>query len=117
MPTSTPCAARPRGEPGHEGTHVSRVLRIEDLRVPQLTAGQQSVVDYGRTLEVSLAEREVVAEARSMTGLDDFGSDDVWPRVRAHLAAIEGDAGLNNFARLTLRRRVVQLLASRLRLT
>ena len=56
-----------------------------------------------------------MARASATTGLDDFGSDDVWTRVRAHLAAIEGDAGLNNLSRLILQRRVVRLLSSRWR--
>jgi len=92
-------------------------LRIDDLAEPQLTPAQQSVLDYGRTLEVSLAEDELVARARSTTGLTDLGPDGFRPRLRAHLAAIEGDTGLNNLSRLTQQRRIVRLLSSRLALT
>jgi Sulfotransferase family len=92
-------------------------LRIDDLREPQLTAEQQSVLEYGRTLDVPLAEDELVSRARDTTGLTDFGSDDFRPRLRAYLAAIDGDTGLNNLSRLTQRRRVVRLLSSRLLLT
>lgn len=92
-------------------------LRIDDLGEPQLTPAQQSVIDYGRTLEVSLAEDDLVGRARAATGLADFGPDDFRPRLRAHLAAVDGDAGLNNLSRLTQQRRIVRLLSSRLGLT
>ncbi len=92
-------------------------LRIDDLIAPRLTAAQQSALDYTAGLDVSLAEEDLVAAARSATGLDDFGPVDFWPRLRAHLDAIEGDVGLNNLSRLILSRRVTRLLSSRLALT
>jgi hypothetical protein len=92
-------------------------VRIDDLGAPRLNPAQQSVIEYTAGLDVSLAEDDLVARARSVAHLDDFGSDDFRPRLRAHLAAIVGDTGLNNLSRLTLQRRVVRLLASRLALT
>ncbi len=96
---------------------MSNDLRIDDLVSPRFTAAQQSVLDYGATLDVSLDEHDLVAQARSHTGLEDFGPDDFWPRLRAYLRAVEDDRGLNNLARLTQQRRVVKLLSSRLGLT
>jgi hypothetical protein len=92
-------------------------LRIDDLTAPRLTPAQRAALDHTDGLEVSLAEDDLVEQARVVAGLDDFGPDDVWVRLRAHLAAIEGDVGLTNLARLILQRRVVRLLASRLALT
>ncbi len=92
-------------------------LRIDDLRAPRLSPNQQSVLEYEKKLVVSLAEDDLVAQARAAAGLDDFGGDEFRPRLRAYLAAIEADTGLNNLSRLTQQRRVVRLLASRLALT
>jgi hypothetical protein len=92
-------------------------IRIDDLVDPKLTDDQQGALDLVATLDVSMAEDDLVAEARTRTGLEDFGSPDVWPDVRAHIAAIDGDRGLTNLGRLILQRRVVRLLSSRLLLT
>jgi hypothetical protein len=92
-------------------------IRIDDLVDPKLTDDQQGALDLVASLDVSMAEDDLVSEARSRTGLEDFGPGDVWPDVRAHLAAIDGDTGLTNLGRLILQRRVVRLLSSRLLLT
>ena len=100
-------------------------IRIADLVDPQLTDDQRAALDFTATLDISFDEAELLAEARARTRLSNFGaealvgqaSSDFRPRLRAHLAAIEGDGGLTNLGRLILRRRVLRLLVSRLLLT
>ena len=92
-------------------------IRVDDLADPQLSDDQRAALRFTADLEVSLEEKDLVAEACHRTGLGAFGPDDFWPRFRAHVAAIEHDKGLNNLGRLILRRRMVRLLSSRLLLT
>jgi hypothetical protein len=91
-------------------------VRIDDLIDPQLSDAQRAALDWAASHPASLDEQDLVDEAQRITGLDDFGSDDVWPRVRAHLDAIEKDVGLNELSRHTQRSRVIGLLVARLRL-
>ena len=75
------------------------------------------MLDYTAGLDLSLDRDRLIEQAQRTTGLADLGADDVVGRLDAHLAAIEGDAGLNNLSRLILSRRIVRLLSSRLALT
>lgn len=93
-------------------------IRIDDLVAPRLDEAQQGALDLLASIDLSFDLDELLAEARSRTGLTDLGDDPgLLVRARAHVGAIEGDAGLTNLGRLILRRRVVRLLSSRLLLT
>ena len=60
----------------------------------------------------------MVAEAVAEAGVDDFAADDgFWDRVAAYAGAIDGDDGLTQLIRGTLRQRMVRLLRNRLSLT
>jgi hypothetical protein len=92
-------------------------IRIDDLAHPRLTDAQRAALDWAAANPVSLDDEQLVKEAVATTGLDDFGPDDVWPRYRAHVAAIEADTGQNEFNRRTMRTKLLARLTARLRLT
>ncbi len=91
-------------------------IRIDDLAEPRLGEMQKAALDWAAGQEIGFDEKALLAEAAQRSGLSDFGSDDFRPRLRAQLAAIEGDLGLTGLGRLILRRRLVGLLVARLRL-
>jgi hypothetical protein len=90
------------------------VIRIDDLREPRLDDAQRAALEYGATLDVTFDDGELLDSARRRTGLEDFGSDDFLPRLRATISAVEADTGLNQLGRLAIRQRTVRLLSSRL---
>lgn len=90
-------------------------VRIADLREPRRGPDEQALYDLGRTMEVDLDPAGLVARARADTGLDDLGDDTLHDRLAAQVAAVEADEGLSGIGRLIVRRRLVGLLAARLR--
>ena len=92
-------------------------IRIDDLIEPQLSPEQEARLAWAEENPVSLAEGELVEEALTTTGLDDFGPDDFWPRVRGQLEAIEADSDQRQFSLRMQQRRMVRLLSNRLLLT
>jgi len=54
---------------------VGEVIRIDDLREPQLTDVQKLALDHGERPSVDLTVDAVLDAAREGTGLDDFGPD------------------------------------------
>jgi hypothetical protein len=90
------------------------MIHIDDLREPRLDDAQRAALEYGATLDITFDEDALLDAARVRTGLDDFGSDDFLPRLRAMIAAVEADRGLNQLGRLSIRQRTVRLLSSRL---
>ncbi len=93
-------------------------LGIEDLTVPELNPMQREVLAQLETLSVDLDPPALIEEAIEKTGLDDFGSDDFHPRLRAYAGAVDADSGNTNLKPLSiLRNRIVRLLSQRLLLT
>ena len=91
-------------------------IRIEDLREPNRTPAEQEIYDLAISMEVDLAPSALVAAAHRRTGLDDFGDPTLLDRLAAQVAAVESDTGLSGLGRFLVRRRLVGLLAARLRL-
>jgi hypothetical protein len=91
------------------------VHRIEDLREPRRDAREQAMYDFAVSLAVDLHPDGLIDAASAATGLDDFGDPTVLDRLRAQVDAIEADTGLSGLGRLILRRRLIGLLAARLR--
>jgi hypothetical protein len=91
-------------------------IRIEDLRVPVRDAEQQQMFDLATSMEVDLSPNTLVAAAKRRTGLDDFGDAGLMDRLAAQVASVESDTGLSGLGRFLIRRRLVGLLAARLRL-
>ena len=50
---------------------MANSIRINDLANPVLSELQQSILDYGKTLEVSLDPTRIMAEARQQLSLAD----------------------------------------------
>lgn len=94
-----------------------REVRITDLREPRRDAAEQQLHDVALSMEVDLDPDGIVASAVRRTGMDDFGDDPtLFDRLRAQTAAVDADAGLSGLGRFLVRRRLVGLLAARLRL-
>ncbi|NQX89967.1 MAG: sulfotransferase [Halioglobus sp.] len=89
-------------------------IRITDLAKPSLTAAQQGARDYAETLHIELSQDSILAEARRVTGLTDFGPDDFQTRLAMLCEEWDGDPGLANLGRLSLRNKLVQHASSRL---
>ena len=90
-------------------------IRIDDLREPQRSAEEQQIFDLSRSMEVDLHPSGLVAAAIRRTGLDDLGDPTLLDRLAAQVAAVEMDTGLSGLGRFLIRRRLVGLLAARLR--
>ena len=82
---------------------MSETIRIDDLGNPRLNDMQQSIVDFGRTLEVALDAQDILQEAQQGLGLTDFGPRDFLPRLELLCDEWGSDAGLNNLGRMNLR--------------
>ncbi|MFZ4434467.1 MAG: sulfotransferase, partial [Microthrixaceae bacterium] len=94
-----------------------REVRITDLREPRRDAAEQQLHDVATSMEVDLDPDGLIAAAVRRTGMDDFGDDPtLFDRLRAQVDAVEADAGLSGLGRFLVRRRLVGLLAARLRL-
>jgi hypothetical protein len=68
------------------------------------------------TMEVDLSPAALVAAAHRRTGLDDFGDETLLDRLAAQVSAVDADTGLSGLGRFLVRRRLVGILAARLRL-
>lgn len=93
-------------------------LDFDDLTSPRLTDIQRQILEFTEARPVHLDIDRMLAEAVEQAGADDLDDTDGFgDRLRAHVAAIEADAGLRQLTRSTLRQRVVRLLRNRLSLT
>jgi len=90
-------------------------VRIGDLREPTRTPEEQSTYEMALAMQVDLEADGIVAEARGITGLTDFGDDTLMDRLAAMVAALEVDTGLSGLGRHIVRDRILGLLTARLR--
>jgi hypothetical protein len=96
-------------------SHANRdVVRVDDLRLPVLDAGQRAALDYVASLDFDLSEAGLLRDARARARTDDFGDTGFLVRLRAMLDAVESDTGLGPLGRFAIRQRTVRLLTSRL---
>jgi len=93
---------------------VTDAVRIDDLRDPQLDAGQRAALDYVATLDIRLDADAMLAKARERARCDDFGDPSFRPRLDAMIEAVEADAGLGPLGRLAIHQRTIRLLTARL---
>jgi hypothetical protein len=90
-------------------------IRIDDLREPRRSAEEQQIFDMATSMEVDLTPNVLVSAAIRRTGLDDFGDPTLLDRLAAQVTAVDADVGLSGLGRFLVRRRLVGLLAARLR--
>ena len=90
-------------------------VRIGDLREPMRTPEEQSTYEMALAMRVELDADGMVAEARAITGLTDFGDVTLMDRLAAMAAALEADTGLSGLGRHIVRDRILGLLTARLR--
>ena len=90
-------------------------IHIDDLRDPQRTPAEQEIYDLGLTMEVDLSPAALVAAAERRTGLSELGDPSLLDRLAAQVHAVDADEGLSGIGRFLVRRRLVGLLAARLR--
>jgi len=89
-------------------------IRISDLLDPVYTPTQQSILDYGNSLEVELDRNAILKQALQVTGLSDFGRGDFTERLDLLVGEWSEDSGISNIGRLSLRNKLVQHASSRL---
>ncbi|MGV0608455.1 sulfotransferase family protein [Mycobacterium pseudokansasii] len=93
-------------------------IDFADLTSPTLTDVQRQVLNFTESRPVGLDVDQMLAEAIDQAGADDLDDTDGFgDRLAAHVAAIDGDTGLTQLTRGTLRQRVIRLLRNRLSLT
>lgn len=94
-------------------------IELDDLTSPVLTDLQRQILEYTEAKPVDFKLDKMLAEAVDQAGVgtDIDDHDGFTDRLTAHVAAIEGDQGLRQLTRSTLRQRVVRLLRNRLSLT
>lgn len=90
-------------------------IRIDDLREPVRDEAEQRLHEMALAMEVDLSPDDLVAAARRRTGLSELGDATLLDRLHAQVAAVEADTGLSGLGRFLIRRRLVGLLAARLR--
>ncbi|AQA18994.1 sulfotransferase family protein [Halioglobus japonicus] len=93
---------------------MTNSIHIDDLAAPQLNDLQQSIHDYGRTLNVELDAAAILDEASEALALNDFGDPDFRTRLDLLCAEWGADTGLNNLGRLSLRNKLLLYARSRL---
>lgn len=91
-------------------------LRIQDLREPVLTDSQRAALAYAEQHPVALTPEAVLARARELTGLDDFGADDFRERMQVWLDEIRTDPNRTALAATVMFNLCVKHAANRLRI-
>ncbi|BBX48791.1 sulfotransferase [Mycobacterium cookii] len=103
---------------GHGGAINTVDINFDDLTSPRLTDIQRQILEYTEARHVDFGVDGMLAEAIEQAGVDDLDDTDGFrDRLAAHVAAIDGDHGLTQLTRSSLRQRVVRLLRNRLSLT
>jgi hypothetical protein len=93
-------------------------IDFQDLTSPRLTDAQRQILKFTEARHVEFDIDRMLAEAEERAGATDLDDTDGFgDRLTAHVAAIEGDDGLTQLTRGSLRQRVVRLLRNRLSLT
>lgn len=93
---------------------MSDIIDITDLASPVLTEPQRAAIDYGETLQVDFSRDALLDEARTATGLQDFGPEDFLQRLDLLLDEWSNDTGITNIGRLTLRNKLLAFAKNRL---
>lgn len=90
-------------------------VRIDDLREPRRQGEERSLYEHALGMMVDLEVDGLMAQARTDTGLWEFGDATLSERLTAQVDAVEADTGLSGLGRHIVRDRLVGLLKARLR--
>lgn len=93
---------------------MAQTIRIDDLAAPRLLPELAAAIEA--TQPVTMDEAVVLEQARTATGLNDFGPDDFRERLTIWLRSFDADTGLNRLGRAGLFNDCVRLSSTRLML-
>ena len=93
----------------------TKVFRVEQFRNPQLSDDRRRELEAADAEPVDLSVDGVLAEARALTGLGDFGPMDFTDRLGRLLGEVGGSATVWRFAKVNFRAACVKAAANRLR--
>lgn len=91
-------------------------IRITDLAEPVLTEMQKAVLAGTARIQVEFDPEVILAEARSRTGLSDFGDESFRERLEVWVQSLAEDANLSSAGRIHVWNDTVRYATSRLRL-
>lgn len=89
-------------------------IHLEDLANPVLDDLQQSIIDYGNTLDIHFDPDAILKEASEALNLDDFGPNDFRERLDLICQEWEADDGLQGIGRYSLYQRLLRYSKMRL---
>lgn len=89
-------------------------IYINDFANPELTPTQQSIMEYGKTLDIDLSRDSIMQEAERLSGLSDWGPSDFLDRLNLICDEWGSDTALLGTGKLSLRNKLVQHATSRL---
>jgi len=93
---------------------MSDAIRISDLAHPQLSDLQKAALAYGDKLSIDWAPQSILDEARTKTGLIDFGPMDFLDRLTVLCDEWGNDSELTGIGHLSLRNKLLQFAVNRL---
>ncbi len=91
-------------------------VRIDDLAVPRYSGEVRAILDFMEEAgsQLTLAPAELIATARSETGLEDFGADDFVERLGVLCLAMHEEGGFNGAGIMQQHVFILGLLKNRL---
>jgi glyoxylase-like metal-dependent hydrolase (beta-lactamase superfamily II) len=89
-------------------------IRITDLAEPVLNDVQRSALQMAEKLNVDFSAEHILGQARTRSGLSDFGPEDFRERLRLLAEEWGGDEGLTNLGRLGLQQNLIRYATNRL---
>ncbi len=93
---------------------MSHAIHIDDLKEPVLTEEQKGVLAFGEAVSVELSADSILTEARSKTGMSDFGEDDFYERLELLTSEWNNDTMITGIGRMSLHAKLVTFASSRL---
>lgn len=97
------------------GEVQTKVFRVEQFRDPTLPAERRAELESAEAEPLDLSVDGVLADAKTQTGLSDFGPMDFTERLGQLLGEVAGNANLWRFAKAQFRAACVKQAANRLK--
>jgi hypothetical protein len=93
----------------------TKVFRVEQFRNPVLPEGRKQELEAAEAQPLDLSVDSILADARALTGLDDFGSMDFLERLGRILGEVSANANVWRHAKERMRGSLVKAAANRLK--